>query len=119
MKEGPAEGLFYKEPAPPLSEIQNDTSPPSAPGDPIGSGVFNAPNWAEDIALVSNQGTEVDYYMEPYPKNVPLVDTTDTYTLFEGQTWEWDGIDLCAVVAQNQNEPSLKKWLDPPKRFLH
>ena len=44
---GPAEGLFEKYPAPPPSEIQNLTAPPSAPGDPIEYGVFNASNRAE------------------------------------------------------------------------
>ena len=43
-EEGLAEGLFYKEPAPPTPEIQNSTSPPSAPGDPVEDGVFNASN---------------------------------------------------------------------------
>ena len=72
-KEGPDEGLFDKEPAPPPPDIQNSTAPPSAPGYPIGAGVFNASNWAEDIALVRNQGLEVDYDMEPPPNNFPLV----------------------------------------------
>ena len=39
-------------------EIQNSTAPPSAPGDPIEAGVFNAPNLPEDISLVGNQGLE-------------------------------------------------------------
>ena len=57
--------------------------------------------------------------MEPDPDNVPLVENPDAETLFEGQTWGWDGIDFCAVAAQNQNEPPFKKWLDPPKPLLH
>ena len=60
QEEGPSEGLFEKEPAPPPTEIQNSTSPPSAPGDPIEAGVFNTSNWSEDIALVRNQGLDVD-----------------------------------------------------------
>ena len=63
-EEGPAEGLFYKEPASPPPEIQNSTAPPYAPGDPIEAGVFNASNWAEYIALVRNQDLEVDNDME-------------------------------------------------------
>ena len=92
------------------------TAPPSAPGDPIEDGVFNNPNRAEDITHVNNQGLEVDDDMEPAPDNVPLVDTPADNTLFEGQTWGWYGIDSCAIVAQNQNEPSFKNgWI--PKSF--
>ena len=60
---GEAEGLVGKEPSPPPPDIQNFTAPPSVPGDPVEAGVFNASNQAEDIALVSNQGLEVDYEM--------------------------------------------------------
>ena len=67
-EEGPDEGLFDKEPAPPSPEIQNLITPPSAPGDHIAAGVFDASNRAEDIALVSNQGMEVDDDMEPLDK---------------------------------------------------
>ena len=41
-------------------------------------------------------------------KNVPSVETPAADTLFEIQTWGWDGIDLRALVAQNQNEISFK-----------
>ena len=51
--------------------------------------------------------------MELSPENVPLVDTPDADTLFEGKTWGWDGIDCRAVVAQNQNEPSFKNFWIP------
>ena len=51
--------------------------------------------------------------MESSTKNVPSVETPSADTLFEGQTWGWDGIDRRAVVAQNQNE------LDTLKPFLH
>ena len=53
-EESPDEGLFEKEPASTPPEIHNVTATPSAPGDPIESSVFNASNWAEDIALVNN-----------------------------------------------------------------
>ena len=46
---------------------------------------------------------DVYYDMEPGPKNVPLVDTPASGTLFYGQTWGWDGIDRNAAVALNQN----------------
>ena len=104
QEEGTAEGLSDKEPTPPRPEIQNSTAPTSAPEDPIEAGIVNASNWAEDIALVRNQGLEVDDDMETSPKNFPLVDTSAADTLLEEQTWGgWDGIDRRAVVAQNQN----------------
>ena len=74
-EEVPDEGLFEKEPAPPPSEIQNSTAPPSAPGDPTEAGDFNVSNRSEDIALVRNKGLEVDDEMEPAPEYFPSVDT--------------------------------------------
>ena len=81
-EEGTAQGLFDKEPAPPPLEIQNSTAPPSTTGDPTEAGVFNGSNQEEDIALVRNQGLEVDDEMEPSPENFSLVYTTDYDTLF-------------------------------------
>ena len=57
--------------------------------------------------------------MEPNPIHVSLVDTPDSATLFEGHAWGWYFIDHRAAVAQNQNELSFKKCMDPPKPFLH
>ena len=51
--------------------------------------------------------------MEPDPDNVPLVNTTAADTLFEVQTWGWDGIDRRSGVAQNQNENSFKNFWIP------
>ena len=81
-EEGPAEGSFYKDPAPPPPEIQILAAPLSAPGDHIEAVVFKVSNQAEDVTLVRNQGLDVDYDMEPSPKNVPLVDTPAADTLF-------------------------------------
>ena len=62
--------------------------------------------------------------MEPAPKNVPLVDTPDADTLFEGQTWRLGGIDFLAVVSQNHNDHSFKNGWRPQSLsyigiFLH
>ena len=84
MKEGPAEGLFYKDPDPPPPANHNSAAPPSNPVDPIEADIFNASNQVEDIAIFRNQGLEVDDVMEPSPKNVPLVETTSAERLFEG-----------------------------------
>ena len=46
-EEGPAEGLFDKEPGPPPPEIHNLTVPPSSPGYPIEAGVLNTSNREE------------------------------------------------------------------------
>ena len=112
-KEGPAEGLFGKETAPPPSEIKNSTAPPSAPGNLIEAVVSNTSNWAEDIDLVRNKGLEVDDGTGAAPDNVPLVETNAADTLFERHKWGWDGIDCRAMVAQNQNEPSFKNGRIP------
>ena len=57
--------------------------------------------------------------MEPSPKNVPLVKTPAADTMFEGQTWGWDEIDRHGVVAQNQNEPSLKiLWIPQSLSYI-
>ena len=81
-EEGPAEGSFYKDPAPPPPEIQILAAPLSAPGDHIEAVVFKVSNQAEDVTLVRNQGLDVDYDMETSPNNVPLVDTPAADTLF-------------------------------------
>ena len=123
-EDGPSKGLFDKELDPPPPETQNSTAPTYSPGDPIEAGVFNTSNWSEDIYLVRNKVTKVDYYMKPAPKNVNLVQTTADNTLFEGHTWGWDGTNRCAVVAQNYNIPSFKYGLIPQSLsyidiFLH
>ena len=107
-KEGPDEGLFEKYPASPPLEIHNSTAPPSAPGNHIEAGVINTSNWEEEIALVRNQGLEVDDDMEQAPNNVPLVYTPDSGTLFEGHIWGWDVIDCWDMVSQNKNDCSFK-----------
>ena len=53
--------------------------------------------------------------MEPDPKNIPFVGTHDDDTMFEGQTWGWDGIYCRDVVAHNQNEPSFKNGWTPQR----
>ena len=95
----PAEGIFLKDPEPHPPEIQNLTTPPSAPGDTIEAGVFNTSNRAEDIALVIKLGLKFYDYIEPVPESFSLVDFTAADTLFEGHTWGWDGIDFRDVVA--------------------
>ena len=42
--------------------------------EPIADFVFNAQNWAEDIALVRAMGFEVDNNNEPAPENIPAPD---------------------------------------------
>ena len=67
---------------------------------------------------------EVDDDMKLAPDNVNLVDTPDADTLFEGQTWGWDGIDCRAVGAQNHSDTSFKNGWTPQSLsyiniFLH
>ena len=74
---------------------------------------FNASTWSEDIALVSNQGIQVDYEMEPSFENVRLVENPAADPLFEGQNWGWDDIDHRSVLAQNYNQLYFKNGLTP------
>ena len=58
--------------------------------------------------------------MEPAPDNVPSIENPAADTLFEGQTWGWDGIDHRSMVAQNHNEPSFKNdWIPPSLSFIN
>ena len=59
-EDGPSEVLLEKDPASPPSYIQNWNAPTSAPGESIEAVIFNASNQTEHIALVTNQGLEVD-----------------------------------------------------------
>ena len=81
---GPAEGLYDKDPSPFPPYTHNLTTLPSAPGDPIKAGVFNASNREEYIDLGSNKGMENDYDMKPDHYNVPSVGTHADEKLFEG-----------------------------------
>ncbi len=56
-------------------------------------------NLAEDVALVRNQGMEVDDNDEPAPENTPKNSSCQqecTRALYPGQ-WGWGGIDQCEI----------------------
>ncbi len=70
--------------------------------EPIADFVFNAQNWAEDIALVRAMGFEVNNDNKSAPKNIPQPDQPLFCLgggLHEGQEWEWDGIDQRATLG--------------------
>ena len=64
----------------------------------IGDEVFFAGNSAEDIAMVRNQGLDVDDDNAPAPENDPNIAGNNTPAatnngLFPGQKWGWDRLD--------------------------
>jgi hypothetical protein len=91
-------------------------------GEEIVDWVFQAQNWAEDIALVRAMGFEVDDDNEPAPKNIP----PPNMPLFriggdlqEGQEWGWDGIDQQAGLGGGDvQSANVYKQLDPPREVI-
>ena len=96
QEEGIYEGLFDKEPVTTPLEIHNSTAPPSAPGEPIEAGVFNASNWVEEMYFICDKGMKVDDDMEPAPKNVPLLDTPNNEACL--RDGHGDGMSSIAVL---------------------
>jgi hypothetical protein len=84
--------------------------------------VFNAQNWAEDIALVRDMDFMVDDDNEPAPQNVPAdgAPPVNGEALFEGQKWGWDGIDCQAILQGSMyNGPTFaNKWSPNGKPFI-
>ena len=74
---------------------------PAARVNDIEPSVFGSGNRAEDIALVRNQGLEVDDDNDPAPENIPDLASprTPNASLYNDQEWGWDGIDRRAAVA--------------------
>ncbi len=119
-----------------LDQLWEDVAPAEAPaatvainkdGKEIADFVFNAPNWAEDIALVWDMGFMVDDDNEPAPENVPADGTppVNGEALLEGQKWGWDGINRRAILQglmyngptfANKGSPNGKPFIDI---FLH
>jgi hypothetical protein len=98
-------------------------------GEEIADFVFNAQNWAEDIALVQDMGFMVDEDNKPAPETVPAdgAPPVNGEALFEGQKWGWDSIDHQAILLlqglmyngpmfANEWSPNGKPFIDI---FLH
>ena len=66
--------------------------------------IFNARNNAEDIALVLNQGLNVDCDNEPAPENVPEAGQQQNE---HQQQWGWDGTCNRATTAAQNHRPSI------------
>ncbi len=88
-----------------LDQLWENAAPAEAPaatvtidedGKEIADFVFNARNWAEDIALVWDMGFMVDDDNKPTPENVPADGTppVNGEALLEGQ--KWGGMALIA-----------------------
>jgi hypothetical protein len=91
-------------------------------GEEIVDWVFQAQNWAEDIALIRAMGFEVDDDNEPAPENIPPPDMPLFMIggdLHEGQEWGWDGIDQRAGLGGGGvQSANVYKQLDPPKEEI-
>jgi hypothetical protein len=115
----------------PLDQLWEDAAPAEAPaatvainkdGEEIADFVFNAQNWAEDIALVRGMGFMVNNDNKPAPENVPADSTppVNGEALLEGQKWGWDGID-CRAILQGlmYNGPTFaNEWSPNGKPFI-
>ena len=69
--------------------------------------IFNASNCAEDIAMVRNQGLDVDCDNEPAPENLPEVGDAINLQNPPVQQWGWDGQCNRAVTAAQNHRPSI------------
>ena len=88
--------------------------------------MFSASNRAEDIALVRNQGHEVDDDNDPAPENIPSPNTRlpNGSVLYDDQAWAWDGIDQMTSAYPDKPKPSFKRGWSPQGKtymdiFLH
>lgn len=122
-EQGPNEGLW--------EEVANNPVPgnplPAGGGDvediptPIDDAIFNLRGTAEDIAMVRNQGFDVDDDNEPVPENIPADDgptVGNNNGLYEDQSWGWDGIDRRANNGGYEEPSFTNAWSSNNKSFL-
>lgn len=91
----------------------------------IDQGIFSLTGTAEDIALVRNQGFDVDDDNEPVEENIPATDAPVPANngLYEGQSWGWDGFDQ-RTNKGGYEEPTFTNYWTPSNKshlqlFLH
>ncbi len=131
LREGPP-ALFFDQPSNPASPASSrgeESHDVSENNDDAGeieldSSIFHPTgSRAEDVALVRNQGLEVDDDNEPAPENIPTNYANEvplTTSLYPGQRWGWDGIDQREVAIQTKNgagfengwSPAGKSWME-------
>ena len=111
-EEGDPSELF-ETPSAPTAAAAADA--PQDVAEPIDQTVFEATNTAEDIAMVLNQGLDVDDDNAPAPENVPTTNgpTTDTDGLYDGQRWGWDGLDPRRTSGVQDHAPKFTGDWDP------
>lgn len=119
-QQGPEEGLWDTTPAsnPPAGVVGgNSISIPVAIDDAI---FHSSGSRAEDIAMVRNQGFDVDDDDEPVPENIPPPDAPLPVDngLYEGQTWGWDGIDRRANNGGYEEPSFANSWSPAGKRYI-
>ncbi len=98
-----------KAPEPPSPSRSLGTSGAGKDEDEIDKAIFHLmENPSQDIALVQNQGLEVDDDNEPAPENIPEnSQVLVTTNLYPGQTWGWDGIDQKEFIIQTKKVQAL------------
>ena len=72
-------------------------------------GIYDFGNCKEDIILAKNLGIDVDDDNEPAVENVPDSSQVqhDKNSLYEGQSWGWDGIDNRSRASVQNSQPRL------------
>ena len=82
---------------------------------------FEARNRAEDIALIENQGFDVDDDNRPADENIPTENGPAAADdgLYPGQKWGWSGIDQRRVQFPTDVLPGFHKdWTPKGKTWL-
>ncbi len=125
-EQGPEEGLWD-------TPASNPPASGASPAQGVGGGtsisipiaindaIFHSSgSRAEDIAIVCNQGFNVDDDDEPVPENIPSPDAPlpVSHGLYEGQTWGWDGIDRRANNGGYEEPSFANLWTPAGKSYL-
>ena len=117
-EEGPYEGPFEKNPAPPPPDIQNLTTLPSAPGDPIEADFSTPPIGQKTLTLSGIRGWSLMMTWN----NPPIMFLRFKLLLLAHCLRDryGGGMALISVLWYHRIIMILpSKWLVPPKPFLH
>ena len=109
IEEGAEEHLFQQ-----AANEQQNTGGPEAENAPegenqivLGEEIFNAGNNAEDIALVLNQGLNVDCDNQPAPENIPEPGQAQQNNNNHQQDWGWDGMCNRDTTSAQNHRPAI------------
>lgn len=115
-QEGHPDGFFDADDAPsaPAAAAVAATEEPDEEEE-IDQSVFFAANTTEDIALVQNQGLNVDDDNAPAPENIPTANAPAQANdgLYPGQSWGWDGTDPRRASYPTDRNPGFHDGWTP------